>query len=758
MFDPIEMLGSLPGTNRYVNKKQSSFQDLLDFCNILNLHLEPSAKTVSSSIYHASNVLQTRIIDTNPYGKALYENLTEEEKVKFKRVKNQDALNKEYLLADAEKYHLKACGFVHAMAPSIFIKGRKALNFSKQHRLQQLIKTEYDLAKRQLHEIGLRSLKEEMKVLSSHYGAFEFLHLRFWFFDLDYPEFVGHDEILNNLESLGLLPYVACLVQTSPTKYHIYMKSEMICTEGQVKNWPTALSLGALGKTIDRDHLRMLSVASPRYSGTDWFNVAKRGVPSSKRLGDIPIPIPEEARLTDGVYLGDSLVYDSYLQSWHKIAKALGADPCTYDATRVAQLPGYSNPKNLYQAHILYHNRNAPVLTTKTARIEIEENIEKYSVLTKGKNIYEHARSQEVVRNEKYIRCNIDKAGIDTVRNGSDIRFTGGFENLKKLEVAADALLPKINVDIKAISAKPISEKNKSKKKFNRSRKARNMPDGYIDYVRVHGLIPEVLWDKDITGNSNRMLLLFCRYVKTHINLDEEYQRKLYFNTIIKPYFETRYSKDLAKSNWVDNFYSRFLSICKVAKKDLEAFLNQLDFTPKDEINTNNVKVIFEEQLQEKLGRSSVVFREVGHAKLRRLIYDAVGRSGRLVETGNGMEINFFIPQKAMVDSIGGRYRELLRQYEDTGTYKVDYKYERPYIDEMQVYNKGVCKKHTIFLKCDRASIIGDKKLYKKRLSKAEQRAETSNLLQELMRKKAEKLEKLEKVKAKGKLENVQTG
>jgi len=745
MYNTAEIYGSMPGANRYANFKQPCYRDFLDFCNILNLHPEPSLKTTSAGIYHASNVLQTRIIDTNPYSASLIENLTLEEKKQFNRLKNQDAINKEYQLALAERFHLKACGFVHAMAPSIFVKAQQTNLWARRNKLLNLIKGEMDFNKRRLLEIGLKALNDEIRVTGSHYGTYDFLHLRFWFFDLDYPEFIRHEEILDNIEELGLLPYVNCMVQTSPTKYHIYMKSEMICTEDQVKNWPTALTIGELTKTVDSNYLKTLVKERPRYTGSDWFKVAKRGVPSINRLEDIPIPIPEEATLHNGLYVGDKKVYESYLQSWHKIAKVLQADTCTYDATRIAQLPGYSNPKNLYQARIVYHNRSASVLTTKVARTNVVANIEKYTVLTGNKTIYEHALSQNIARINRPIRCNIDKAGIDTVRNGSDIRYTKGLANLKRLEKMYGGRETKTEIEVIKNSTKSVDDRV-AIKKFNRANKARNMPIDYVDYVRVHGLVNEVIWDKDITGHSNRMLLMFSRYVKKHINLDDEYQRRKYFDTIIRPYFASRHSKDLKKATWENDFYERFLILCKTAKVDLEKFLSELELKGKDEINLNNVKVIFEEQLEKDLGRTSEVFREVGHKKLRRIIYDAVGRSGHVVDKKDYLEIEFFIPHIVMQESIGGRYRDLLRVYESTGNYKVDYKYQRPYIDEIQVWQKGQCKKHFMYLKCEKEKIFGKEKLYKKRISKAESKAESSSLLQEIMRKKLEKKEKLEDV------------
>lgn len=746
----MELQLILPGNKSYPKQKQTSFEDLLDFCNILNLHLEPPLKSKYASIYHASNVLQTRIIDTNPYSKNLFENLDPFQQKEFNSLKNHDACKLERQLDRAEFYNLKICGFVHAMAPSIFVKGRLGLNFKKQQDVRQELHQCPDWLEQKALRDQLDWLKKERKSISTCYGGQEFLHYRFWFFDLDYPEFITHYELVDKLEEMGLGPYVSAIVQTSPTKYHAYIKSEMICSENQVKNWPTALSADELEHTVNPEYLSDLANRYRRLNGSEWFQVAKRGLPHIGRLSDIPVPIPEEATLINGYYYGDRKVHDDFLQSWHKFAKVLNADNRTYDGTRVAQLPGYSNPKNSFQAHVVYHNRTAPVLTTKKAREILEGEVSKFYVsYPTANNLLDAALLEDQERNiTDFIRCNIDKTGIDTVTNASAPRFTSDILTLvaKAKEYEALKLKEKRQEKDRVFSQKYRekckAEKQMTKQRAKRVRKIDLMPTDPMDYARAHGLLHDIIWDRDIRGHSNRMLLLLTRFVKCHIRLDDPAQQQYYFDRIIYPYFATKESKDLCDPNWEENFFKRFVSLCRLAKKNLEKFLSQLEYKDPDDVtNINNLKVLFERELAKKLGSHSKVFEEVGHKKLRKIIYDAVEKTGRINEWDIGkIEIKFYIPKQVMSDSIGGRYRDLLRVYEDLNIYRVDYKYIRPFIDEFQVYNKGLCKKHSIYLNCDRKLLTtNEQTLVKDRLKKDEHHVECLSIMQKIMEKKAKK-------------------
>jgi hypothetical protein len=355
--------------------------------------------------------------------------------------------------------------------------------------------------------------------------------------------------------------------------------------------------------------------------------------------------------------------------------------------------------------------------------------------------VYDYTINDDVKRDVNiFIRCTVDKTGFDTVNESNSIRYTQGLDALVTLGVVYEELQRKQErKENNKKWAKKALEKKMEKLKAKRVTKIDYMPSDPFDYARVHGLLHDIIWDKNITGQSNRMFLLLTRFVKCHIRLDAKDQQEYYFNRIIYPYFASRKSKNLSDPNWKEKFFKRFESLCRLAKKDLEKFLSQLEYkNPGDVVNTNNVKVLFEEDLASKLGRTSEVFREVGHKKLQRIIYDAVGRTGRATELAPGeVEINFYIPKQVMSDSIGGRYRDLLRVYEETKSYKVDYKYIRPYIDEFQVWNKGLCKKHTIYLKCDINLLVKkDAILMKKRLNKEENRVECLSIMQRVMDKK----------------------
>jgi hypothetical protein len=758
----------LVGTHRYVKKTQSCFQDLQDFLNVTNLHLEPSLKSVKAGVYHCSNVLQTRIIDTNPAGEQLFKSLGEDSRKQYSRLKNKDGLKQEWQFDLAEHYHLKVCGFVHAFAPSILTQTAINRTHAKYQSLKKQLNNQV-VTMNSATQIKkeLEIVKKELAHVASSFSTLDFLHYRFWFFDLDYDKFINFYEVYDMLEMIGLAPYLVCAVQTSETKYHLYFKSEMICTEDHMLNWPTAPSIFDLCN-LNKGNLSDLAKRSPRYSGKDWFKVAMRGVPCASRLDDIPIPIPEEAKLVDGYYFGDRDVYNSYHTSWYNICAFLKADTTTNTETRIAQLPGYSNPKNLYQTHIVYHNRDAEVLTTKTARETIVPNIANFERNTGYKNGYDYKLSQPCIRKpEVYVRCNIDKSGIDTIGNPCDPRYSkGGIENLIKLdeahEIATKEAFAKrakeareaaaaIESQKRAVTspttpprAKPAAMSTPDKKVRSKWSKSDRLPSDWVDYCRLNGLIREVIWDKDITGNSNRMLLLLCRYVKKYIRLDDVHQQQLYFNQIILPYFMGRNSKNLRNYNWEKDFFNRFLTICKLAKKDLEIYLSSADLKPKDVINTNNVKVVFEQDIADKFGRLNDVLMNDNHKKLRRVIYDAVGKTGTIVQKDDSVAIEFFIPREVMQEKVGGAYRDLLRDYERMGIYKVAYHYIRPYIDENHVYNPGKCKKHTIYLKCDKKVIVShETMLVKKRLSKEENRLESSNILKKILEKKLAKKKKV---------------
>ena len=725
----VAILRTIPGTNLYQKKFQSPYQDLLDFCNVTNLHLEPSLKTLSSNIYHASNVLHTRIIETNPSTSSLLENLSDDEKKAYNRIRNQDSIKQEWQLDIAERYHLKACGFVHAMVPSMFIQIPKIQNFTKQAHIRNQISSEKNTLNKDILRQSLISLKEEH--VGAHFNSSHFLHTRFWFFDLDYPEFVSQNELFNMMEDIGLTDYVNAIVQTSPTKYHFYLKSEMIATSAQVQNWPTALNIKELEKAIDPAYLKDLLKRHPRYTGREWFDVAKRGLPALSRLSDIPIPIPEEAKLIQGLYYGDDAVYKSYQDSWGKIAKFLNADLSTNDPMRIAQLPGYSNPKNLYQAHLVYQNKDAKVLTTKIARTTILDNIDKYYIKSKNESFYNSITSdRESIDVDGYVRLRIPKSNLIP----SSIRFTKGFETLKEIDKEVDKKIRRKKAKDKYNKKKKV-EKDKVKLKTTKEKyyvKMKNVPNSPEDYCRLHGLQDKVIWDVDITGHSNAMLLLFCRYMNNYIVLSDKAQQAVYFDRVIRPYFEKRTSKDLKKDRTLQGFYNRFQTLCKSGFINLQNYFKQaVDIKETKGINISNVKVLFEESLAERLGRTSEVFKQLGHEKLRKIIYSAIKRSGWAKKTEDGVEVDFYIPIDSIVKKVGGKYRGLARVYESTGLYLVDSKYKCPTVDDYgNIYRKGMCKKHTMFLNCELSDILGDNgKCVKKRMSKADHRKEDSELL-----------------------------
>jgi hypothetical protein len=505
----------------------------------------------------------------------------------------------------------------------------------------------------------------------------------------------------------------------------------MLATSSQLQNWPTALNIKVLEKVIDPSYLKDLRKSNPRYTGGEWFDVAKRGLPALSRLSDIPIPIPEEAKLLQGLYYGDDAVYKSYQDSWAKIARFLNADSKTNDIMRIAQLPGYSNPKNLYQAHLVYQNKDAKVLTTKIARTTISENIDKYYSKSKNESFYNFITSdRESIDIDGYVRLRIPKSNLIP----SNTRFTKGFESLKEIDKEIDKKIRRKKAKDK-YNKKKKAEKDKAKLKTIKKKyyvKMKSIPNSPEDYCRLHRLQYDVIWDQNITGHSNAMLLLFCRYVNNYIVLNDKEQRAVYFDRVIRPYFQKRTSKDLKKDRNLKGFYNRFETICKSGFGNLQNYFKiAVDIKETKGINVSNVKVLFEESLAERLGRTSEVFKQLGHEKLRKIIYNSIKRSGWARKTEDGVEIDFFIPREIMKKKIGSRYINLARVYESTGLYLVDSKYKCPMVDDYgNIYRKGMCKKHTMFLNCELSDILGDNgKCVKKRMSKADHRKEDSELL-----------------------------
>jgi hypothetical protein len=277
-------------------------------------------------------------------------------------------------------------------------------------------------------------------------------------------------------------------------------------------------------------------------------------------------------------------------------------------------------------------------------------------------------------------------------------------------------------------------EKNREKLKYRKIkyyRKLNNVPNSPEDYCRLHGLQNEVIWDVDITGHSNAMLLLFCRYAKKYIVLNDKSQQYIYFDRVIRPYFGKRTSKDLKKDKSLRGFYSRFQTLCKSGFIDLQNYFKHTLGKEIKGINISNVKALFEESVVDRVSRSSEVFRQVGHEKLRNIIYDSIKRSGWASKTEDGVDIDFYIPREVMRKKVGGKYQNLIKLYEEIGVYLVDSKYKCPTVDDYgNIYKKGTCKKHTMFLKCELKDILGDTGKYvKKRMSKADHRKEDSNIL-----------------------------
>jgi len=617
-------------------------------------------------------VLHTRIID-------LLQDRTfesQEERKIYYRIRNHDGYKLAHQLIKAEQFDMKSLCFVQAMVPSIFVLTRKQKIFLKKRFLYNQLHFEKNPKEMDLLFEELEKVRQDELTTNNCFNITNFLHYRFWFFDLDYQYPIPFSDILEVLRELNLLPFVAVIVQTSPTKYHIYIKSEMIASREHVSNWPTPLKDDMLLKVLNPENIEQLKVKFPNKTGWEWQQVAMRGLPAIHRLDTIPIPIPEEAVLKNGMYFGDDNVLRDFKGCSKEIAHVLGADPSVFNETRNAQLVGYTNPKNGHVATIVYSNKNAPVLTTKLAKTVVRDSIKKFL----------HNYTYPF-----YVAPKQDKTSI-VIEDKEKVLVSTSIPDITPDMVSEDISITSDDNDDVPITTKKII------------RSHNGIPSSPEEYCRIHGLMDEVIWEKDIHGSSNDMLKLFTRFAKNHIDLNNEAQRRSYFKTIVAAYFRSRISKNLIKDVALTEFYRRFESMCSHdSKSSLANRASQVKQDVQIKYTSEELQDTWVSRIREISGEHACI-KSKAHKKLRKLICDFVVNHAILHGENNTEYLEYQIPAAYLNDIHG--YKQKLKIYEGMGLYTVGADYKKPTRKGGRVIKTGQCKKHRLLVAESQQAVV----------------------------------------------------
>ena len=668
---------------------------LSEFLDITNMQFEPALKSIKSVPYHASSVLQTKIIDVAPI------EIEAPLQIAYNRMLNHEGYKQAHYFSLAEYFNLKPVSFVQAFSPSIYVNARRQRVFLTRKSLLERLRVETDLDTR----FRLQAYLEDLRFSDLHYTSRDFLHYRFWFFDLDYEYYIKVEDVLDMLKEVGLFPYVNALVQTSPTKYHLYIKSEMVATESHVSNWPKPLSRYERKLINNPEYLQKLNLEKPNKTGSDWFMVGRRGTPGVDRLNEVPTPIPVDAKLRNGLYYGDTDVYKDYIATWKEIAHVLGSDPRVFDETRNAQLVGYVNPKNGYRANVVYANKDAPVLTTRTGKTTIHDNIKKFTlnydpfyIPLEDNKITIQERIQKEQKIEHKVEQKVDSQEQEQVSTVHEIEFKP--EKLKK--------------------------------------SVGKIPNSPEEYCRMYGLMDEVIWDMDITGRCNDMLLLFTRFAHRHIDLKNEKQQKLYFNSVVNKYFDVRRSKGLATVRGKKKLFRDFRSLCKHDAMSMPHL--KLKRTQTEVESVQKMRQLFEDQLRQMLGDNHPVLKKKKEIRIRETICNYAFNFSKSEKIGNICNFIFQIPS-AILNKFHA-YKKSLNFYASLGLYSIGDSYVPPKKKGTLII-RGECKQHVLTL-----NLVKDDKTMVP--------IEKINVVCNDLIEEKEKIEKIEKVEVKKKIRTIE--
>lgn len=673
----------VPLKQAIVTESKIRYKKVLDFCNIMNLHFEPALKGNDSTIYHASNTIQTRSICLNKNEECAIQDL--KDRKLYWQSRNHDGYKTPYHLYNAERFGFKVCWFPQAVVPSLFIK-RKSKIFLEKKRILKLLEAETNPKENFALSRELEILEKKKLETTDNYNTTNFLHYRYYYFDLDLKYIVKIEELLWYLEVLGLLPYTSCIVKTSVTGYHIYMRSEMIASTEHVKHWPSALTNYEFDKITRAGYVDNLLNKNPKKTGLEWYNVSLRGLPSRSRLDTIPTPIPEDAVLVNGLYYGDDRCYADFRTVYHEISKILGTDNKVFNPVAVAQLPGYTNPKHGYTANIVYSNMNAPVLTLRLAKEIVKNDIKKW---------YDEHTNPLFDSHKEDINLNID--------NKEEVLSSSyNFEYKLAPESTRFVIAPEVKEILETKTGEVEKEAIKKEKPSKKKAKPilftkRKMPESPEEYCFMHGLTKEVIWGDDINGHSNEMLRIFSRFAHRYINLTDSKQQKVYFENIIEPYFKIRKSRGVSKVNGMGIFFRRFIKLCKKSSKTLSSVrINE-------ELQSFYSKSIdlqqdWDQQLKDLLGEKSSILTNKVHIKLRSIICDHIVSCGSVTEEADILKFEFQIPA-AYLNSQISKYKEKLKYYCDLGFYTCSEEYVIPIRRNGKVIKQGECKKHFLSIR-----------------------------------------------------------
>ena len=482
------------------------------FLKPLGLDWEPVLRPANPdkiSPYNCNTVAHTRVIDISMEART-YE---DPESIKACReARNHDGYKLPYQLNRAERFGLKPCLLVHSFSPSYVIKDDSAKFYLFKKRYREVLKDQgYSEA------YINRACSELPNRPSGCFSSSEFLHYRFWFFDLDYTAKVSFEEIADALNEVGLFEYLAVAVETSPGKYHLYFKSEMIASPLHVKKWnePNHQPFD----TLIYDDVFLNAIKADSRLSSEWQAIANRGMLNSAKINST-IPLPHEA---DHFY-GDEALHTKFKKLWHILNRFVGGDPKVHDETRVAQLPFYTNPKSGYCAQVIHMNNTAKVMKVDDALAAIP-----------AMSAYFY-------------------------REGRTVNPEPPDYSRYKTKEQQFATRPQ------KTPSRKIPNKEAVKLQIPKSEGRQKIPTDIRDYVNDNFFDPAIIsmdTRNDLTEKSNDTLLAIAKYAWRYIDLFDPDQCQLYFDTLVEPFFATRTSKDLKLSNWRNKFLKQFIGMCK---------------------------------------------------------------------------------------------------------------------------------------------------------------------------------------------------
>lgn len=447
--------------------------------------------------YACNTVAHMRLIGNGP--RRSYENPSSNRVLGLSY--NRDGYKRPHELYCAERFNLKPCLLLHAYIPSFWVKDKRSNEYLQITTIKQALELGYTA------ELNQKLAELEQNRSSGCFTKLDFMHYRFWFFDLDFTTPVAFEQVCELLESVGLFKFLAGVVETSPGKYHLYFHSEMIAGTNHVKNWKPAVHTPY--DTLIYDRVFLDGIAGRSHRGMEWSQVANRGM------------LNVDQAQAANPWLGNDAYLAAFKKHWGVLNRFLGGDPCVHNETRIAQLPFYTNPKTGTTAELLHINPTAPVMTVADVNQAVPlmiERFNKYGAFNPSSHNYKKAPAPTP---QVYL---------------TKIPVEGGD---KEVEIKpADLEIPIIK-DRKPLPATP------------------------NQYAQENGLKDEIKWVKDLAGISNEMLKLLAKFAWRYIDLNNPDQRKTFYQLVVVPFFVGKVSNDISRSNFKERCWVRFESLCR---------------------------------------------------------------------------------------------------------------------------------------------------------------------------------------------------